>query len=369
MQDTSTPPAPRWTLRNLPLAARLCLSAFLISVGLGYLSALVNLHFAEATPAEILPTEEDVVSAYSGKSKVSQWERLLRRAPVAAVQRPGEHAVGVRRRLQGGRVEARVKKKAKALNLNLAVPKEKKQAEAAAQAELDGERLSLIAWVKAGRPDRKAYEDDAFVRSGNSPPSRSRRSTSTTMRHRVKIKSIIDARCVNCHSEEDERPRVPNTRWTNFEDITHYTDAEKNTGKSLPKLAVTTHTHLLSFSMLYGLTGLILALSSCPAWVRVPVAPLALVASVVDVAFWWLARMEEPYGPMFAKLIPVTGAVLAVALLLQIVLSLFSMFGNAGKVVLLLLFVGAGAGGYVVNERFIEPHILHEKEMMKAVEE
>ena len=61
--------------------------------------------------------------------------------------------------------------------------------------------------------------------------------------------------------------------------------------------------------------------------------------------------------------------VLAVSLLLQIVLSLFSMFGNVGKVLLVLLFITAGGGGYVAKELYIDPHIDHEKEMRKAVQE
>jgi hypothetical protein len=365
MQDTSTSPAPRWTLRNLPLAARLCLSAFLIAVGLGYLSALVNLHFQEAKPSEILPGEEDVVSIYSGKSQVSQWERLL----VAHPSLPFNGQGSMRRAMTGAKVagyKRDVKNKAKALNLDLAIPKQARQAEAAVQEDLDGERLSLIAWVKAG-PDRKAYEDDAYVRgpklAGHPIMPRFLNEDGS-----VKIKTIIHDRCARCHSTEVGGPGAL-FPLEEFDQIAVYTSIEKSTGKSLPKLAMTTHVHLLSFAVLYALTGLALALSSCPGWVRVPIAPLALIASVVDVAFWWAARLEDPYGPMFAKLIPVTGAVLAVSLLLQIVLSLFSMFGNVGKVLLLLLFVGAGAGGYVVKERYIDPHILHEKEMMKAVEE
>ena len=85
---------------------------------------------------------------------------------------------------------------------------------------------------------------------------------------------------------------------------------------------------------------------------------MALIASVVDVAFWWLARLEEPYGPMFARLIPVTGMVLAVSLLLQIVLSLFSLFGNMGKVFMVLLPVGAAAMGVLVlGEAFGVAHL------------
>src|SRR5262245_40016052 len=41
MSDTS----PRFVLRNLTLAPRLVIAIFLVSVGVGYFSALVQLHF------------------------------------------------------------------------------------------------------------------------------------------------------------------------------------------------------------------------------------------------------------------------------------------------------------------------------------
>ena len=381
MQDTSTSPAPRWTLRDLPLAARLCLSAFLIAVGLGYLSALVNLHFQEAKPSEILPGEEDVVGIYSGTLKVSQFERLLVAHPslpfngqgsMRSAMTLGKRVTGEKRTLKEKATEM---EKATGMKFSLDDRAQAKKIREAVQNDIDGERLSLIAWVKAGA-DKKAYEDNAYVRSPklaalpitekylNDDPQ-------VLPEDKVKpvmIQSIIKDRCARCHSPEIGGPGAQFPLDT-FEQITNYTSVEKSTGKSLPKLAMTTHIHLLSFAVLYALTGLALALSSCPGWIRVPMAPMALIASVVDVAFWWLARLEEPYGPMFARLIPVTGAVLAVSLLLQIVLSLFSMYGKVGKVFLLLLFVGAGAGGYVVKERYIDPHILHEKKMMTAVEE
>src|SRR5262249_7418302 len=53
-------------LRDLPLAARLTLSLFLIAVGLGYFSALVQLHFQHATRGQPLPTPNDVVEVFSG---------------------------------------------------------------------------------------------------------------------------------------------------------------------------------------------------------------------------------------------------------------------------------------------------------------
>ncbi len=375
MQDTSTPTPPRWTLRNLPLAARLTLAAYLIAVGLGYLSALVNLHFQEARPDEILPSDEDVVTIYHGTSQVSQLERLLVAHPSLPFNGQGSmrSAMTLGKRVSGA--NKLLKEKAKALNLSLDDPAQAKKVREAVQNELDGERLSLIAWVKSGS-DKKAYENDAYPRSPklaalpitekylNEDPQ-------FLLEDKVKpvmIKSIIQDRCARCHSPEVGGPGAQ-FPLDNFDQITSYTSIEKSTGKSLPKLAMTTHIHLLSFAVLYALTGLVLALSSCPAWIRVPIAPLALIASVVDVACWWLARLEDPYGTMFASMIPMTGAVLAVSLLLQIVLSLFSMFGNLGKVLLVLLFIAAGAGGYVAKERYIDPHILHEKEMRKAVQE
>src|SRR5262245_44246005 len=62
-----TPPTgERWTLRNLPFAARLTLATVLISVGVGYFSAIVQLHFQHATPGNPLPSADDAVRIFSG---------------------------------------------------------------------------------------------------------------------------------------------------------------------------------------------------------------------------------------------------------------------------------------------------------------
>src|SRR5262249_42005102 len=63
MSDTS----PRFVLSTLTLPARMVLAVFLMSVGVGYFSALVQLHFQHATPGELLPTPENAVAAYSGQ--------------------------------------------------------------------------------------------------------------------------------------------------------------------------------------------------------------------------------------------------------------------------------------------------------------
>ena len=65
------------TLRSLSLPTRLVLSAFLISIGLGYFAALVQLHFAHASAGQLLPGEGETVRNYSGEAGKSQLARLL----------------------------------------------------------------------------------------------------------------------------------------------------------------------------------------------------------------------------------------------------------------------------------------------------
>ena len=65
MSDTSA--QDRWTLSDLPLAARLTVAVFLISVGIGYFSALVQVHFQHAKPGSPLPSDEDIIAKFHGR--------------------------------------------------------------------------------------------------------------------------------------------------------------------------------------------------------------------------------------------------------------------------------------------------------------
>ena len=56
MSTTPTPDPARYTLRDLPLPAKLVVTTFLISVGLGYLWAMAQIHFKHASAGEPMPT-------------------------------------------------------------------------------------------------------------------------------------------------------------------------------------------------------------------------------------------------------------------------------------------------------------------------
>lgn len=365
---SQAPTSRSFTLRDLPLAARLTLALFLMSVGIGYVSALVQLHFQHASPGELLPTPDDAVRVFSGpigdkpKSKI---EQLLPESDQGKMNGQGQMTSAFTKRSEdwSEALSDRAKKLAKERGGKPKDPAIKEAAEAEVRQERDTERLAMIAWVQKGAKEEE-YEADRFslpddlanrpitakyLVENNGQPAQPRM---------VKIKTLFQERCATCHQDGGEAQNFP---LTSLAEIKKYTPVKTASAMSLEKLAQTTHVHLLGFSMLYGLTGLILAFSSYPRFARVLLCPLPLLVQVVDISFWWLARLPEPHGPMFARGIVVSGAVVAVGLLLHIVLGLLDLFSKKAWLVLLLLFAAAGYGGYVAKERVIDPFIAQEK--------
>jgi hypothetical protein len=352
-----TPTAPRFVLRNLPLAARLTLALFLISTGVGYVAALVQLHFQHASPGNVLPTPEDAVTIFHGQTgkPVSQLERLIMTSETAAWNGTGSMAAAFTTKSSDWKKELRAfEKKGKG-----------GEGEKELRGRRDGEKLSVVEWIKAGAGKRE-YEADAFALPAalNELPVTEDYVTKNDAGQRVvKVRSILTDRCVRCHSAKDpEDALAGDYPLETYEQIKPRVSTPTSSAMSLTKLAQTTHVHLLGFSMLYGLTGLILAFSSYPTVFRCIVCPLPLLAQVADISFWWLARLPEPYGPEFARLISVSGGVVAVGLLVHIVFSLFDLFGGKGKFVLALLFGCAIAGGVIVQRSgFIDDYLVQER--------
>jgi hypothetical protein len=348
-----------YVLRDLPVAARLVIACFLISVGCGYLSALVQLHFQNASPGRLLPDPDDAVAIYHGHPQMSQLERVL----TADESKPFNGSGSMRAAFtvrSGSGWRKDIDKKAKMNGLEKASNAEARsrilaKAESDVRAERNTERLAIISWIRGGFSE-KAYQENAYAVPAdlaNSPIAEKFVEEAPDGGKRIKIASILETRCVRCHSDTvgGIAAQFPLDSYGN---IKAYCDVETTGGgMSLKKLAQSTHVHLLGFSMLYGLTGLIFAFTSFPRAVRFVLAPFPLIAQVVDISCWWLARTD----PLFAKVIVFSGGAVGAGLLLQIVLGLFNMFGKVGRVVLILLLISAAFGGYMVKERWIDPYL------------
>jgi hypothetical protein len=366
----------RFVLRRLPLSARISVTVFLLSVGLGYLAALVQLHYQHAKKGELMPGAEDTVRIFHDalygrpdESKptrpVGKVEALITADRTLKIGASGQMRTTFDTESEDWKESIKQRMKDKGLSED--------EATKVLMNEREGEFLAVLKWVQSGGP-KKAYDDDdfplpddwkkdqpitaAFVRDGGKD---------------VKIASLLKARCVVCHGPNGAWEETPFDKYELLKKFIPDLPAKptapaRQPSMSITKLAQTSHVHMLGFAMLYGLTGMLLAFTTYPAVVRLILCPLPLVVQVVDIACWWLARLDAPYGVWAAKVIPITGGIIAAGVLAHILLTIFDLYGVAGKLVLVLLLGGAGAGGFVYLRPVIEKEIREEKPQPAEVE-
>src|SRR5207248_2576382 len=144
----------------------------------------------------------------------------------------------------------------------------------------DGEAAILVHWIREGKLDKKAYEDDLYrvPESMKDMPITPDFVEEKDGVKYVTINNLISKRCVRCHTQGKSAGFAP---LDEYEFVRSYGEPEHTGGMPLRKLAQSTHVHLLGFSMLYMLTGVIFACSNWPGIFRLVIAPLALVAQVV----------------------------------------------------------------------------------------
>ncbi|CAN5140026.1 hypothetical protein BH11PLA2_BH11PLA2_47860 [soil metagenome] len=357
---------PRYTLKQLPLPAKLVLSVFLLAVGLGYFSAMVQLHLQHSSRnGEPLPSPSDVVEIFAG---VKKYDPATTLTPVSKLEKlimgPIEGAAWNGSGSMAAAFFHKSDSEYKSLFKNEATKQQ-------LMAEREGERQALKHWMNLEDDERKkVYDADAM----NRPGSVAKITDAYFEKGIIKVKSIMDDRCVRCHGKDQPQDKFP---LENYEQITKYLDAPKTanlvpgswipSGRqvSIDKLTQSTHAHLLSFAMLFGLTGFIFAFTSYPKIVRLIVAPMVLIAQVCDVSCWWLARIDG-VGPTFALAIMGTGTVVGLGLVVHIFGSLFNMYGRKGRLVLIGMLIIATGGFSVLYTKAIEPALKAQKEAVPA---
>lgn len=358
------------TLRDLPLPVKVVATVFLLAVGVGYSSAMLQLHLQDSKSGKPMPTPDDVVLKFTGKKPYDPNAPL----PPAPASRLEALITGDTPDITGNTMVG-------AFNTQDRAPKALKFAELVktrgaeqVRAERKGEQVVFALWIRLPDAQRKAaYTENKFVPPADKTP----KALTPELKDgdAIKIKTLIDVRCATCHSNNGEKPDPSLDTYAGLlkflpadaappKPVRGYIKVEEPI--SISKLTQSTHAHLLSFATLFSLTGLIFALSSWPAWVRVVVGPSVVVAIFTDVSMWWLARLCDEFGPFFAMAVIGTGFVSGVGLFVQIVGSLFAMYGLKGRTVLGLLFVAGGAlGAFFVTQLLIPalPKKVEEKQV------
>jgi hypothetical protein len=244
------------------------------------------------------------------------------------------------------------------------------------EAERNGEREAVALWSRAAAEVRKkAFEDDRFSAEVAPLP----KVITPEFQYPggdVHIRSIIEVRCARCHGKDGAQSAYP---LETYEQIAKYLEVSatmtvKPGGDwvkveepiGLEKLTQSTHAHLLSFAMLFSLTGLVVAFSSYPMVVRCVLGPWVVLAVFADVSLWWLARLSSDWGPYFAMGVIGTGGAAGAGLAAQITLSLWNMYGMKGRMVLALIFIlGAACGGLVFLNQ-IQPGLSKKHDALNA---
>src|SRR5262245_39166293 len=185
----------RFVLRDLPLVPRLVIALFLMSVGVGYFAALVQLHFQAASPGKLLPDMDDAARIYNGDPNgKSQLERLLTQDENLPFNGSGSMRSAFTAHSSGWK--GQISRRARQDKVDLP------EAEKSLRADRDGERLALIAWIQAGAP-AKAYEDDGFPlpdQLKDHPITEKYKGEDEQQHPTLLVKSLVNDRCVRCHA-------------------------------------------------------------------------------------------------------------------------------------------------------------------------
>lgn len=357
-----------YSLRDLPTPAKLVISCFLCAVGLGYFSAMVQLHMQHSSRnGDALPGKADVVEIFAGWKVATDADKNPKSKLQVLIMGPIDGAPFNGSGSMGAAFFGKNKEYIKAI-------KEDPSQKELLDKELNGERTALDEWLKLPDAERKrAFEDDKFPIPAALKEKPITAEYLTDDRKAIKVKELFDARCTRCHKEGGDAAGFP---LESFDEIAKYAvipksveivdgmvRSERQIG--IEKLTQSTHAHLLSFAMLFSLTGLTFAFTSFNVKIRCLIAPMAVTFQVADVSCWWLARLHG-VGPLFATAIILTGTAVAVGLTLQILGSLFTMWtGRARAVMFLVLLVGLGGLGYV-GLKAIAPALEAEKAAKKG---
>lgn len=132
-----------------------------------------------------------------------------------------------------------------------------------------------------------------------------------------KVKPILDANCIMCHSEESGLP-IPH--FTSYENVAALTKTD--TGATIPALVRVSHIHLFGIAFILFFVGRIFILCEIPVLLKRTVMVVPFLFLLTDISSWYLTKII----PGFAYVVVTAGALLGISLAFQILVSLWQMW-------------------------------------------
>jgi hypothetical protein len=140
------------------------------------------------------------------------------------------------------------------------------------------------------------------------------------------VKPVIEAACVKCHNPTSG-VKKPNGEslpsFATYDDVLQVVEIDR--GPTIAQLAKVSHVHLFGISFLFFVTGYIFSMSETAPWFRALVIVTPYAAILADIGAWWLTKWEA----FFAWIVVIGGALMGLALAVQILVSLWEMWLSA----------------------------------------
>jgi hypothetical protein len=280
-------------LARLSLPAKLLVTLLVLIIGPGFLFGTANTYFKhQDADGESGLTIDDLRATFHGMTKRFQPEdKVIVSSNMLTQVRPGG---GMREHLEkGGEPAIR----------------------------------GLITWLE------NAAKEDEFVKAGLAQPGD------------PSAQAVIKAHCNECHrADGGDMQEVPYAATATSEPeykrvlVTAAPQIKReHSGEqtvviqpiSAARLVHVTHAHVMAIPMFTFIIGVLFLMTGLPQFVKLLLGPLPLLAVLLDISGWWIARFVEP----FIYVIGAAGALFAAAYALQLLCVLGSLwFGKRGEV-------------------------------------
>ena len=131
------------------------------------------------------------------------------------------------------------------------------------------------------------------------------------------VQPILQHDCLRCHSPQSGLS-IPDL--SSYENVMKV--AQEDTGASIATLVKLSHIHLFGIGLLLLAVGMIFRYAELPLVLKNTITIAPFIAVFVDILSWYLTKWD----PVYAYTVVVAGAVVGIALAVQILVSLWQMW-------------------------------------------